>query len=45
MIAANDSAASTSQMVVSRLAIPPREKSASIAGLPVRLTKPVAIAA
>ena len=45
MIAANDSAARTSQTVVSRLAIPPREKSWSIAALPVLLTKPVAIAA
>jgi len=43
MIAANDSAASTSQIVVSRLAIPPRENSWSIAAFPLLLTKPVAI--
>ena len=38
MIAANESAASTSQIVVSRLDIPPREKSWSIAALPLLLT-------
>ena len=43
-IAANAIAASTSQTVVSRLAIPPREKSASISSTPLWLTKPVAIA-
>ena len=44
MTAAKDSAPSTSQTVVSMLAIPPRENSSSIASLPVLLTKPVAIA-
>jgi hypothetical protein len=37
-MAANDSAASTSQTVVRRLAIPPREKSWSIVANPVVLT-------
>ena len=40
MIAANDSAARTSQIVVSRLAMPPREKSWSIAALPLLLDEP-----
>ncbi len=43
-IAANAIAASTSHTVVRRLAIPPRENSASIGSIPLLLTKPVAIA-
>ena len=42
--AANESAARTSHTVVRRLDMPPREKSWSIAALPLLLTKPVAIA-
>ena len=44
MTAANESAPSTSQIVVSRLAIPPRVNSASIGSTPELLTNPVAIA-
>ena len=45
MIAANDSAASTSHTVVRRLAIPPRENNWSTVAFPVLLTNPFAIAA
>ena len=44
MIAAKDRAPSTSQIVFSIDAMPPREKSASIVSLPVDDTKPVASA-
>ena len=43
--AANESAPRTSQIVVSMLAMPPRENRSSIWGTPESLTKPVAIAA
>ena len=43
-IAAYDSAARTSQIVVRKLAIPPREKSSSTGAIPLALSKPVAIA-
>ena len=45
MIAAKERAPSTSQIVFSIDAMPPREKSASIVSLPVLDTKPVARAA
>src|SRR6478735_1120664 len=44
MTAANDRAPSTSQIVVSRLAIPPRVKRSSMGATPELLTNPVAIA-
>ena len=44
MTAANDSAPSTSQIVVSRLAIPPRVNSSSMGSTPELLTNPVAMA-
>ena len=43
--AANERAPSTSQIVVSMLAMPPRENRSSIWGTPELLTKPEAIAA
>ena len=44
-IAAYDNAARTSQIVVRKLAIPPREKSSSTGAIPLALSKPVAMAA
>ena len=45
MTAANDSAPRTSQIVVSMLAMPPRENRSSIWATPELLSNPVAMAA